>query len=135
MAYGIDELEGIGAAYAEKLGSAGIKDTDDLLSVCGSADGRAKTAEKAGVSEKRLLSWVNLADLMRISGIGPQYSELLEAAGVDTVKELRTRNAANLAAKLAEVNGEKKLAKSVPSESVVQGWIDAAKGVEPRVTH
>ncbi len=135
MAYGIEEIEGIGPSYAEKLAGAGIKNTDDLLKLCCEAKGRKQIAEKCDVAEKRILTWVNLADLMRVSGIGPQFSELLEASGVDTIKELRTRNAANLAEKMAEVNGEKKLAKTSPAESVIQGWIDAAKGMEPTVAH
>lgn len=135
MAYGIEEIEGIGPAYAEKLAEAGIKTTDDLLKLCCEAKGRKDIAAKCDLSEKRILTWVNLADLMRISGIGPQFSELLEAAGVDTIKELRTRNAENLAEKMAEVNGEKKLAKASPSASQIQGWIDAAKDMEPTISH
>lgn len=135
MAYGIEEIEGIGPAYAEKLSAAEIKTTDDLLKLCGSKAGRSATAEKTGCSEGQLLKWSNLADLMRVSGIGPQYSELLEAAGVDTIKELRTRNAENLAAKMEEVNKEKNLANASPSAKTIQGWVDAAKDMEPAISH
>ena len=135
MAYGIEEIEGIGPAYAEKLSAANIATTDDLLKLCASKSGRADTAEKTGCSEGQLLKWSNLADLMRVSGIGPQYSELLEASGVDTIKELRTRNADNLAEKMEEVNKEKNLANATPSAKVIQGWIDAAKDMEPTITH
>lgn len=135
MGYKIDEVEGIGPAYREKLSAAGIATTDDFLEHCCTADGRKKTAADCDISEKLLLNWANKSDLMRISGVGPQYSELLEASGVDTVKELRNRNAENLAAKMTEVNGEKKLAKSSPSASVVQGWVDAAKGMAPKISH
>jgi predicted flap endonuclease-1-like 5' DNA nuclease len=135
MSYKIQEIEGIGPAYAEKLAAAGIDTTEVLLKLCCNAGGRKATAEKTGVSESQLLKWANMADLMRISGIGSEFSELLEAAGVDTVKELRNRNAENLAAKMAEVNEQKKLTRTVPSEKTVAGWVDQAKSMEPLITH
>lgn len=135
MSYRIDEVEGIGPAYREKLNAVGIKTTDDLLKLCCEKKGRTATAAKADISEKLLLNWANKADLMRINGIGPQYSELLEASGVDTVKELRTRRADNLAAKMAEVNEAKKLARKSPNENEVSGWIEVAKTMEPTITH
>ncbi len=135
MAYKIDEIEGIGPAYKEKLNAAGIETTDNLLDTCGDKKGRAALAEKTGVSEGQLLKWTNMADLMRISGVGEEYSELLEAAGVDTVKELRNRNAENLAAKMAEVNEEKKLTRAVPSQSQVEKWVEQAKTLDPKITY
>jgi predicted flap endonuclease-1-like 5' DNA nuclease len=135
MAYDIKEIEGIGPAFAEKLVTAKIKTTEDLLDLCCTPAGRKKVAETTGIGEKTLLKWSNLADLMRVSGIGPQFSELLEAAGVDTVKELRTRNAENLAAAMTKVQEEKKLAKVAPAAKVVQGWIDASKKMEPKISH
>jgi predicted flap endonuclease-1-like 5' DNA nuclease len=135
MSYKIQEIEGIGPAYAEKLAAADIDTTVELLKLCCDAKGRKATAEKTGVSESQLLKWANMADLMRISGIGSEFSELLEAAGVDTVKELRNRNAGNLAAKMAEVNEQKKLTRTVPSEKTVDGWVDQAKSMEPLITH
>ena len=135
MSYKIEEIQGIGPSYAEKLGKAGIDTTDALLAKCAGASGRKEVATTTGVSETNLLKWSNLADLMRVSGIGPQFSELLEAAGVDTIKELRNRNAENLAAKMAEVNEAKKLARTLPPEKTVQGWIDAAKTMEPKISH
>ncbi|MDX1698278.1 MAG: DUF4332 domain-containing protein, partial [Thiohalobacterales bacterium] len=129
------EIEGIGPAYAEKLAAADIDTTEELLKLCCDAKGRKATAEKTGVSESQLLKWANMADLMRISGIGSEFSELLEAAGVDTVKELRNRNAGNLAAKMAEVNEQKKLTRTVPSEKTVAGWVDQAKSMDPLITH
>ncbi len=135
MAYKIQEIEGIGPKYGAKLAEAGITTTDHLLRDCGSKKGRKDTAEKTGFSESQLLKWANMADLMRISGVGSEFSELLEAAGVDTVKELRNRNAANLAAKMAEVNAEKKLTRTVPSESQVEKWVEQAKGLDPLITH
>ena len=135
MGYKIEEIEGIGAAYGEKLARADISTTDDLLKLCCDARGRKTTAETTGLSEGQLLKWANMADLMRISGIGSEYSELLEAAGVDTVKELRNRNAENLAARIAEVNDSKKLTRAVPSEKVVSGWIEQAGSLDPLITH
>lgn len=135
MAYKIDEIEGIGPAYAEKLEAAGIKTTDDFLKLCCDAKGRDTMASQTGISEKLILSWANMADLMRVNGVGRQYAEVLHAAGVDTIKELRTRNAANLAAKMKEVNDEKNLANASPSESVVADWVEKAKGMDPLITH
>ncbi len=135
MAYKIDEIEGIGPAYAEKLTGAGIGSTDDLLDRCGSAKGRGEVAESTGLSTKQLLKWANMADLMRISGVGEEYSELLEAAGVDTVKELRNRNADNLADKMKEVNESKKLTRQVPSAGQVAKWIEQAGSLDPKISH
>ncbi len=135
MSYSIEAIEGIGPAYGEKLRAAGLRSTKQLLDACCTKKGRKAMAETCDVSERLILTWTNLADLMRISGIGPQFSELLEAAGVDTVKELRNRNAANLAAKMQEVNAEKKLTRRVPPESIVAGWVEAAKGLDPMMTY
>lgn len=135
MNYKIEEIEGIGATYGEKLSVDGITDTEALLAKCASPAGRKEVAEKCGISEKLVLKWCNHADLMRVNGIGPQNAELLECSGVDTVKELRTRVAANLAAKMTEVNNEKNLAKVHPTESVVQGWIDQAKELDAVLTY
>jgi predicted flap endonuclease-1-like 5' DNA nuclease len=135
MTYSVKEIEGVGQSIADTLKTAGIVTTADLLTHCGSAKGRKDVAGTTGLDEKRLLTWTNAADLMRISGIGSEFSELLEAAGVDTVKELRTRNAAHLAAKVAEVNGEKKLTRRVPNETVVAKWIEQAKTLDPCITY
>jgi len=131
----IDEIEGIGPSYAEKLSGAGITNTDQLLELCCTKKGRASVAEKTGISESKILDWANMADLFRIKGVGPEFAELLEAAGVDTVKELRNRNAANLAVKLAEVNEQKKLTRTVPSEDMVSGWVEQAKELPPTIEH
>ncbi|MGH6943851.1 MAG: DUF4332 domain-containing protein [Geminicoccaceae bacterium] len=135
MDYGIDKIEGIGSGYAKKLQSAGIKKTSHLLEQCGSAKGRKAIAAKAGLDEKQLLKWANMADLMRISGVGEEYSELLEAAGVDTVKELRNRRAEALAAKMAEVNQARKLTRQVPAARQVAKWVEQAKSLQPMITH
>lgn len=135
MSYSIIEIEGIGPAYAEKLGAVGIKTTEALLERAKDPKGRKSLAEEADIDAGRILKWANMADLMRISGVGEEYSELLEAAGVDTVKELRNRNAVNLAAKMQEVNGEKKLVRQVPSESQVTKWVEQAKTLDPMMTY
>ena len=135
MAYKIEDIEGIGPAYAEKLAPHGVKTTDDYLQHCCTKKGRAEMAEKSGISEKLLLNWANKADLMRVKGVSSQYSELLEAAGVDTVKELRNRNAENTAAKMKEVNDEKNLCNASPSAGEVQKWIDQAKEMDPMISH
>ena len=135
MDYRIDEIEGIGPVNKEKLGDAGIQTTRQLLDQCASAKGRQDASGKSGLTTSQLLVFANMADLMRLGGIGCQFAELLKAAGVDTVKELATRNADNLATKLAELNAEKKLAKSVPSLGQVQDWIASAKETAPLITH
>lgn len=135
MKYNIEEIEGIGPTYGEKLKGAGIADTEALLARCGGRKGRADVAKETGLDESRLLKWANMADLMRISGVGEEYSELLEAAGVDTVKELQHRNAENLAAKMAEVNETKKLTRALPAASQVASWIEQAKTLTPMISH
>jgi len=135
MAYDIKDVQGIGPSFAEKLAAAKIGTTDDLLTHCGDPKGRKALAEKTGVDESRLLKWANMADMMRVSGIGGQYSELLEASGVDTVKELATRNAENLAAKMKEINDQKNLANATPSVSQVEKWVREAKSLDPKISY
>lgn len=135
MAYKIDQIEGIGAAYAEKLIATGINTTDDLLERCANPKGRKDVAEATGISPKLILKWTNHADLFRIKGVAGQFAELLEAAGVDTIKELRHRVADNLHAKLVAVNDEKNLCNRVPATSEVQAMIDQAKTLEPKVQY
>ncbi|MBP3202216.1 MAG: DUF4332 domain-containing protein [Bacteroidales bacterium] len=135
MAYKIIDIQGIGPVYAEKLIAVGIETVDQLLEKGKDAKGRAALEEATGIRHDLILTWVNHADLFRVKGVGPQFSELLEAAGVDTVKELRNRNAANLAAKMLEVNEAKHLCKRTPVEKEIQKYIDAAKELEPVVTY
>jgi predicted flap endonuclease-1-like 5' DNA nuclease len=135
MAYNIIDLEGVGPAYAEKLNTAGIKTTADLLTNGGTKAGRKKLADDTGIDEGKILTWVNHSDLHRIDGIAGQTSELIEAAGVDTVKELATRNAENLAAKMQEINDAKNLSGRVPSAEQLQKMIDQAKDLEQAVFH
>lgn len=135
MSYSIEEIEGIGPEYGNKLREVDIQTTDDLLRRCGDKKGREGVSTESGISEKHLLEWVNLADLMRINGVGEEFADLLEEAGVDTVKELATRNAENLAEKMAEVNEKKNLTNRVPSAETVQKWIDEAGKMDPMVSH
>lgn len=135
MGYSIEEIEGIGPAYGQKLAAAGIRTTDGMLKRCCDRKGRKAICDSSGLSDQLVLKWTNMADLMRISGIGPQFAELLEAAGVDTIKELRNRNAGNLAAKMAEVNGEKKLTRRTPPLKLVEKWVATAKTTDPLITY
>lgn len=128
-------IEGIGDTYASKLESAGVNTTDTLLEQGASASGRKTIADKSGISEKVILRWVNMCDLFRIKGVGEEYADLLEAAGVDSVPELAQRNAENLAAKMSEVNTEKKLVRSIPAATVVSEWVELAKGLPKIVGH
>lgn len=135
MAKKITEIEGIGPVYQEKLAAAGIKTVEGLLEAGASKSGRKKIAEDSGLDESKILVWVNMADLFRINGVASQFAELLKAAGVDTVKELRNRNAENLHAKLVEVQEEKKITRTVPALSRVEDFIEQAKKLEPMVTY
>jgi predicted flap endonuclease-1-like 5' DNA nuclease len=131
----IADIEGIGPVLEEKLKSAGINSVEKLLEVGATKSGRKKLADETSIDESKILNWVNKADLYRIKGIGTQFSELLEAAGVDTVKELRNRNAENLYAKLVEVQEAKKLTRAVPALSQIEDFINQAKELPPVVTY
>jgi predicted flap endonuclease-1-like 5' DNA nuclease len=131
----IEEIEGIGPATGEKFRVAGVSDTESLLEKGCRPGGRKELAAATGLSEKRILRFVNMADLFRIKGVGGEFAELLEAAGVDTVKELRTRNASNLAEKMAEVNAEKKLTRRVPTLAMTEDWVKQAEGLPPKIEH
>lgn len=135
MAYPITDIEGIGPVYGEKLSNADVKTVEDLLEAGKSKTGRQKLAETTGIDEKKILEWVNMADLFRIKGISSQNAEILVAAGVDTVKELRNRVPANLHAKIVEVNEAKNLVRQVPALSQVESFVEQAKGLEPMITH
>ena len=135
MSYKIIEIEGIGETYAAKLNGQNINTTDDLLEKAGTRKGRETLATAADISEKLILTWTNHADLMRIKGVAGQFSELLEAAGVDTVKEFATRKAENLHAKMVETNEQKGLSGRVPSVENLQDMIAQAKGMEQKIFH
>jgi predicted flap endonuclease-1-like 5' DNA nuclease len=131
----IVDVEGIGPVFAAKLEAAGVKTTDDLLEKGAKPKGRDELEKATGISHGKILEWVNHVDLYRLDGVGSEYSDLLEASGVDSPVELAHRVPANLAAKLAEVNDAKKLVRRVPTEAVVAGWIAQAKSMPKVVEH
>ena len=128
----LTQLEGIGSKYQQKLVDAGISTTEHLLEQGAKPKGRKDLAARTGISDKLVLRWVNMADIFRIKGIGEEYSDLLEASGVDTVPELAQRKATSLQAKMVEVNVRKKLVRQIPGELKVSAWISQAKKL-PRV--
>lgn len=133
----LTSIEGIGAKNAKLLKKAGIRGTVTLLDAGCTKKGRKDLAKSAGVSEKLILEWCNRADLMRVKGVGTEYSDLLEQAGVDTVKELRTRNVKNLHAKMHEVNsaGKRRFVRRPPSMGEVERWVAHAKKLKPMMTY
>ena len=126
------DIEGIGETYAAKLKEAGATTQEKLLEVGSTPKGRKELAEKTGIGEALILEWTNHVDLYRIKGVGSEYSDLLEAAGVDTIPELAQRKAANLFQKIVAVNAEKKLVRKLPVEKQIADWIEQAKKL-PRV--
>lgn len=132
---GVEQIEGIGPSYAEKLKGANITAIKDLLKAGATKKRRQTLAKIAGASERTVLRWVNRADLFRVKGIGKEYSELLDVAGVNTVLELSRRNPANLRGKLEEVNREKRVVKQLPSVETIKEWIRHAKRLKRRVEY
>ena len=135
MGYKIEDVQGIGLSYCTKLATAGVYTTDHLLDSCRTPKGRRELENRTGLPAARLLNWANMADLMRIRGIGPQFAELLHGSGIDTVKELATRNAANLAETVSNVNKQKRLALSTPTASRIHEWVKLAKRMESRIEY
>ncbi len=131
----VEEIEGIGPAYAAQLREAGVETSDELLERAGAKAGRDALAASTGISGKLLLEWANACDLMRINGIGAQFSDLLEAAGVDSAAELAQRNPANLAATFGELNAARATTRRAPSEAMVNDWIAQARQLPKVVTH
>lgn len=131
----IDAIEGIGVKNATTLRKARIRTTEALLKAGAKRKGRKDLAEATGFSEHMILEWVNRADLFRVKGVGAEYSDLLEACGVDTVKELRTRNPGSLLTKMAAINEQKRLVRRLPTESMVARWVAHAKELMPLVEH
>jgi len=132
----IEEVEGIGEVAGGKLRAAGIATTDDLRMAGASAGSRSKVAGMTGISEDQLLKWVNHVDLMRIPGVGSEYSDLLEAAGVDSPAELAQRNAANLAQTFQDLDAARpNWIRQLPSEATVEKWIAEAKSLEGAFSH
>ncbi|HLO34627.1 MAG TPA: DUF4332 domain-containing protein [Candidatus Deferrimicrobium sp.] len=132
----IEEVEGIGPTFAQKLAAAGVPTTDALLDRGATANGRGKLSEATGISEKLILEWVNHADLMRINGVGSEYADLLEAAGVDSCAELARRNAANLAITFQELDAARpNWIRQIPGEKTIAGWIEQAGTMAKVVSH
>ena len=135
MSYPITDIGGIDDDVAKTLKSAGIRSTAKLLEIARTVKGRKILAEKTGFAEKQLLCWANVADRMRIKGISREYAELLQAAGVDTVKELRYRSPANLAKAMAEANKKRKMVRLLPSEKVVIRWTENAQKLDLKIKY
>jgi predicted flap endonuclease-1-like 5' DNA nuclease len=131
----MEEIEGIGPAYSEKLAAIDIHTVDQYLVLAANREGRKELSEKTGISPKLILEWANRADLMRVPGVGEEFSDLLEQAGVDTVNELKFRNPENLYNTLLQINEEKNLVRRVPSQSDVEAWIDSAKQLPVMLTY
>ncbi len=128
-------VEGIGGTYAAKLVEAGVLTAEALLKMGATPKGRKELAEKSGIAEKLILEWVNHVDLFRIKGVGEEYSDLLEEAGVDTVVELAQRKPENLLAKMVEVNAAKKLVRQLPVLAQVVSWVEQAKKLERMIQY
>lgn len=137
MGYKIDTIEGIGAKYKKMLAKAGITNTGQLLERAAKKKGRKDLSSEVGIDETLILKWTNMADLMRVKGVAKEYSELLEVAGVDTVKELRKRKPENLQKAMAEANAKrkKKLVRQVPGVAQVEKWVASAKELPPMMTY
>lgn len=131
----IGEVGGIGEKFARQLRKAGIKTSEGLLKSAALRKERVALCAKVGATPEQLLEWVNRADLMRVKGIGAEYSDLLECCGVDTVKELKLRNPKALTAAMVEYNEKKRLVRRLPTESMVTAWIEAAKNLPAVVKH
>jgi predicted flap endonuclease-1-like 5' DNA nuclease len=131
----LTEIEGVGPVYSAKLQAAGITTVEALLEAGATPQGRKELEEKTEIGHKLILEWVNLADLMRVKGVGEEYADLLEEAGVDTVKELRNRNPENLYSALLAANEAKKLVRHVPGLEQVKGWVEQAKALPAKVTY
>ena len=135
MSYPIMDIAAIGPEAADKLKSAGIRTTDRLLDAAKAPKDRKRLSTQIGFDEKHILSWANMADRMRIRGVGEDYAGLLQAAGVDTVKELKYRNPAKLAKAMAEANAKRKLVRVLPSHQAVERWIEHAKKLQLKITY
>jgi len=134
--YKLSDIEGIGTVYAEKLKKLGVRSVDSLLKSGATRQSRQELSKGSGVDESLILKWVNMADLYRVRGVGSEYSELLEKAGVDTVKELATRVPENLHKKMVEVNSfGRPLVRQLPSLKSVKSWVANAKKLEPKVKY
>jgi len=135
MSYPITDIEGIDSEAAALLKSAQIRSTGRLLDAAGTLKGRKLLSDRTGIDAKQLLCWANVADRMRVKGVSKEYAELLQAAGVDTVRELKHRNPAKLAARMAAANKQRKLVRLLPSEKVVGRWIEHARKLPLKISY
>lgn len=135
MNYPITDIEGIGPAIAERLKALRIRTTTKLLEAAKNPKRRKALALEAGIETEKLLRWVNMADMMRIKGVGEELSELLESVGVDTVRDLKRRNPKNLAQAMAAANKTRKLVRAVPSDKMIEKWIAQAKSLPTKITY
>ena len=131
----LETIEGIGPVYAGQLRAAGIATVDALLAAGATPRGRQVLEQRSGIGHALILEWVNIADLMRVKGVGEEYSDLLEEAGVDTVKELRNRAPENLYEALVKTNEAKRLVRRLPTLGMVRGWVQQAKVLPPKVIY
>jgi nucleotidyltransferase/DNA polymerase involved in DNA repair len=129
----IDEVAGLGFRQATRLRKAGVKTSKGLIEEASTRAGRSALSKKTGLPPRDLKSWVHHADLLRVKGVGGEYAELLVAAGVDTIRDLRRRNPTALVAKIISMNGSKKVVRRLPTEAMVAGWIDSASLIEPSI--
>lgn len=130
----IDEVVGVSLKDATKLRKAGIKTSQGLIENASTRKARTELAGRTGIVPRSLQTWVHHADLLRVKGVGGEYAELLVAAGVETIRDLRRRNATALLAKIISMNGADKVVRRLPTESMLNGWIDSAREIEPSIT-
>ncbi|HEY7468161.1 MAG TPA: DUF4332 domain-containing protein [Acidimicrobiia bacterium] len=129
----IDQVAGIGHRDATKLRKAGVRTSTGLIDAAASRKDRADLASATGIDPRDLQQWINHSDLLRVRGVGAEYAELLVVAGVDTLKDLRRRNPTALLAKIIGLNGDSKVVRRLPTESMVEAWIEAARDLEPTI--
>ena len=129
----IDQVTGIGHKEATKLRKAGIKTSKSLIELASTGRGRSELTAATGIDQRHLQTWVNHADLLRVKGVGAEYAELLVAAGVDTLRDFRRRNPTALLAKIIGLNDKERVVARLPTEAMVEGWIEAAKSVKPSI--
>lgn len=129
----IDEVAGLDVKQATRLRKAGVKTSQGLIENASTRAGRTALSAKTGIPPRDLTSWVHHADLLRVRGIGAEYAELLVAAGVDTIRDLRRRNPTALVAKIISMNGSEKVVRRLPTEAMVSSWIDSAGAIQPSI--
>jgi predicted flap endonuclease-1-like 5' DNA nuclease len=129
----IDQVAGISHKNATKLRKAGVRTSKGLIEAATSRRDRLDLVAATGIDQRDIQHWINHSDLLRVKGVGAEYAELLVAAGVDTLRDLRRRNPTALLAKIIGLNGDAKVVQRLPTESMVEGWIEAAKDLDPSV--